>query len=169
MTRDQAINEIAKYDKYYRNMARKITKDYNEAQDVVQEMYIRLMKQEYDEHFDANKYRFICVRIIWQIFLTKKRKKTKEFYFDEFPDLPNPSEIKKDRILRNEIGRFLWSIDKFDRYTLYLYAVEGFSIREMESITGLTRGVIYKSLCRTREKLSQNEPVKARLLQAMQQ
>jgi RNA polymerase sigma factor (sigma-70 family) len=169
MNRDQAINEIARYDKYYREMAWKITKDYNDAQDVVQEMYIRLMNQTYDEHFDAKKYRFICVRIIGQIWISRKRKTKREFEHDEFPDLPNPSEIKKDRILRNEIGRFLWSIDKFDRYTLYLYAVEGFSIREMESITGLTRGVIYKSLCRTREKLSQNEPVKARLLQAMQQ
>jgi RNA polymerase sigma factor (sigma-70 family) len=165
---NEAIRNIAKYDDYYRAMARKITGDYNDADDVVQEMYLRLLNQTYDANFDANKYRFICVRIIGQIWISRKRKTKREFEHDEFPDLPTPSEIKKDRILRNEVGRFLWSVDKFDRYTLYLYAVEGFSIREMESKTGLTRGVIYKSLCRTREKLQQNEPLKRRLLKAVQ-
>ena len=164
MTRDQAINEIARYDKYYRDMAWKIIGDYNDAQDVVQEMYLRLMNQEYDDNFDAKKYRFICVRIIGQIWISRKRKTKREFERDEFPELPMPDEIRKDRNLRNEIGRFLWSIDKFDRYTLYLYAVEGFSIREMESKIGLNRGVIYKSLCRTREKLQKNPNLQLRLL-----
>ena len=168
MTTNDAINQIARYDKYYRDMATKITGDYNDAQDVVQEMYIRLLKQEYDDKFDANKYRFICVRIIGQIWISRKRKKQKEFARDEFPELPTIETIKKDRELRNEVGRFLWSVDKFDRYALYLYAVEGFSIREMEKKTSLSRGAIYKSLCRTREKLNQNQPLKQKLQRVRQ-
>ena len=98
MTTNEAINQIARYDKYYRDMATKITGDYNDAQDVVQEMYIRLLNQKYDDKFDANKYRFICVRIIGQIWISRKRKSKKSLRVTSFPNCQPSRQSKKTEI-----------------------------------------------------------------------
>lgn len=153
------LEQIALYDVEYRKFAVKLTGCKYQADDLVQEMYMRLAKQKYDDKFDAKKYKYYCCLIINQIFISQIRKddvrKRKENEIPEIEPRKNYSEIRK------VLGCFLWRLDKYDRYIIYLYAIKNFGIFRMQQELGINRGSIQYSIWKTRKK-AENLPQKQR-------
>lgn len=137
-------NELLRY-------ATSITGCKHEAADVMQEVYIRLMRHKFDQNFDVEKYKPVLFTIIKQVIITQKRKDAtyqKHIERQEPPQESNPT----DRDLRQVLGEFLWSLPKFDRYLLYLRATKAYGTRKLEKYTGINRGTIQYSLWQSRKK-----------------
>ena len=146
------IEQIAKKEDELINYATALTGCRHEAKDVIQETYLRLLKHNFQPNFDVDKYAGTIKMIIKQVFISKKRKDaTKQRAIENYEETAIESVTEKE--LRQVLGEFLWSLDKYDRYLLYLRAIEGYGIIKMETITSISRGSIQYSLWKIKQKI----------------
>ena len=143
------------------NLARWLTRNEQDAQDVVQEAYLRAFRHFRD--FRGGNARAWILKIIRNTcysWLTANRPLQDATEFDEnlfAPDVrsPNPEEI----VLQNDNGTLvreaLQKLAPNLREVLILRELEGMSYREIGAITGMPAGTVMSSLSRARGRLRQ--------------
>jgi RNA polymerase sigma-70 factor (ECF subfamily) len=143
------------------NLARWLTRNDQDAQDAVQEAYLRAFR--FFPGFrggDARAWLMKIVRNACYTWLHSNRPLQDATEFDEnlFPPdsrAPNPEEV----VLQNDRGTLLRkALEKLPpnfRAVLILRELEGMSYREIADITGMPAGTVMSSLSRARGRLRQ--------------
>lgn len=127
------LEELSKRDKDWRDIAYKICKDKQLADDLVQDMYLKLHDKEYKE---INEW-FVWVTIR-NIFLNKLKKKHKKYeisieLFYNIEDLTSDEAILNKR---KEINEALDELDLWDREILLQTSEK--SLRNLSEDTGIS-------------------------------
>jgi len=143
------------------NLARWLTRNERDAEDVVQESYLRAFR--FFAGFrggDARAWLMRIVRNTCYTWLHVNRPLLEATEFDETlfsPDSrsPNPEEA----VLRNDRGalvrKALETLPANFREVLILRELEGLSYKEIAEITGMPAGTVMSSLSRARDRLRQ--------------
>jgi RNA polymerase sigma factor (sigma-70 family) len=143
------------------NLARWLTHNQQDAEDVVQEAYLRAFR--FFSGFrggDARAWFMRIVRNTCFTWLHRNRPLRDTTEFDENllqPDssVPNPEEV----VLQNESGTLMRkALEKLPpnfREVLVLRELQGMSYREIADITGLPTGTVMSSLSRARDRFRQ--------------
>jgi len=143
------------------NLARWLTHNQQDAEDVVQEAYLRAFR--FFPGFrggDARAWLMKIVRNTCYSWLHANRPLQEATEFDEnlFPPdfrAPNPEEV----VLQNDSGTLVrMALEKLPRNfreVLILRELEGMSYREIADITGIPAGTVMSSLSRARGRLRQ--------------
>jgi RNA polymerase sigma-70 factor, ECF subfamily len=143
------------------NLARWLTRNERDAEDVVQESYLRAFR--FFAGFrggDARAWLMRIVRNTCYTWLHANRPLQEATEFDETvfsPDSrsPNPEEA----VLRNDRGalvrKALEALPANFREVLILRELEGLSYKEIAAITGMPAGTVMSSLSRARDRLRQ--------------
>jgi len=143
------------------NLARWLTRNEQDAQDVVQEAYLRAFR--FFPGFrggDARAWLMKIVRNTCYTWLQANRPLQEAAEFDEnvFPPdrhAPNPEEAvlqnDSDTLVRKALDRLPTSF----REVLILREIEGMSYTEIADITGMPTGTVMSSLSRARGRLRQ--------------
>jgi RNA polymerase sigma factor (sigma-70 family) len=143
------------------NLARWLTRNEQDAQDVAQEAYLRAFR--FFPGFRGGNARAWLLKIVRNTFYTwstENRPLQEAAEFDEncFPvdsDAPNPEEvvlqIDSDTLLR----KALEMLPSTSREVLILRELEEMSYKEIADITGMPMGSVMSSLSRARGRLRQ--------------
>jgi RNA polymerase sigma factor (sigma-70 family) len=143
------------------NLARWLTRNQQDAEDVVQEAYLRAFR--FFPGFrggDARPWLMTIVRNTCYTWLHANRPLQDATEFDEnlfHPDspAPNPEEV----VLQNDSGTLVRkALEKLPpnfREVLILRELEGMSYREIAEITGMPSGTVMSTLSRARGRLRQ--------------
>jgi RNA polymerase sigma-70 factor, ECF subfamily len=141
------------------NLARWLTRNERDAEDVVQESYLRAFR--FFAGFrggDARAWLMRIVRNTCYTWLHANRPLQEATEFDETlfspePRSPNPEEA----VLRNDRGalvrKALEALPANFREVLILRELEGLSYKEIADITGMPAGTVMSSLSRARDRL----------------
>ncbi len=143
------------------NLARWLTRNEQDAQDIVQEAYLRAFR--FFPAFrggDARAWIMKIVRNTCYTWLHENRPPQGAVEFDEnlFPPdfrAPNPEEV----VLQNDSGTLVRkALEKLPtnfREVLILRELDGMSYKEIAEITGMAAGTVMSSLSRARGRFSQ--------------
>jgi RNA polymerase sigma-70 factor, ECF subfamily len=143
------------------NLARWLTRNERDAEDVVQESYLRAFR--FFAGFrggDARAWLMRIVRNTCYTWLHANRPLQEATEFDETvfsPDSPSPNP--EEAVLRNDRGalvrKALEALPANFREVLILRELEGLSYKEIADITGMPAGTVMSSLSRARDRLRQ--------------
>jgi RNA polymerase sigma-70 factor, ECF subfamily len=143
------------------NLARWLTRNERDAEDVVQESYLRAFR--FFAGFrggDARPWLMRIVRNTCYTWLHANRPLQEATEFDETlfpPDSPSPNP--EEAVLRNDRGalvrKALEALPANFREVLILRELEGLSYKEIADITGMPAGTVMSSLSRARDRLYQ--------------
>jgi RNA polymerase sigma-70 factor (ECF subfamily) len=143
------------------NLARWLTRNEQDAQDIVQEAYLRAFR--FFPAFrggDARSWIMKIVRNTCYTWLNANRPLQDAMEFDEnlfLPDSPgpNPEEV----VLQNDSGtlvrKALEKLPRNFREVLVLRELDGMSYKEIAEITGMAAGTVMSSLSRARDRFRQ--------------
>lgn len=143
------------------NLARWLTRNSQDAEDVVQEAYLRALR--YFPGFrggDGRAWLLIIVRNTCFTWMHANRPLKDASEFDENlapPDsrFPNPEEFVLHTDNSTLLRKALESLPSNFREVLVLRELEGLSYREIAAITGVPAGTVMSSLSRARARLRQ--------------
>jgi RNA polymerase sigma-70 factor, ECF subfamily len=141
------------------NLARWLTRSEQDAQDAVQEAYLRAFR--YFPEFrgeDARAWLLKIVRNTCYSWLRASRPLQEAAEFDEniFPadsDVPNPEELVLQGDSGTLVRKALAELPENFREVLVLREIDGRSYREIADITGMPAGTVMSSLSRARGRL----------------
>jgi RNA polymerase sigma factor (sigma-70 family) len=156
---EQAV--LAHVDAAY-NLARWLTRNEQDAQDVVQEAFLRAFR--FFPGFrgdDARAWLLKIVRNTCYTWLRANRPLQDATEFDENlcpPDYhaPNPEELVLQNDRSTLVRRALENLPTSSREVLILREIEGMSYREIADISGMPVGTVMSSLSRARARLRQS-------------
>jgi RNA polymerase sigma-70 factor (ECF subfamily) len=143
------------------NLARWLTRNEQDAQDVAQEAYLRAFR--FFPGFRGGDARAWLLKIVRNTFYTwshgnRLLQEAAEFDENFFPpdsDAPNPEEA----VLQNDsdtlVRKALEMLPSNSREVLILRELEGMSYKEIADITGMPMGTVMSSLSRARDRLRQ--------------
>lgn len=151
------------------NLARHLTRDDHDAEDVVQDAYLRALKY-FGSYHGANARAWL-LRIVRHTFYTRRRQQRRgeqllTAFVDDIhtaaaaPDDPERLLLRRDagRVLRDALAK----LPAGGREVIVLRELEGLSYREISQVTGLPIGTVMSRLSRARERLQlvlkQHEP-----------
>ncbi len=152
---------VAEYSTALYRVAFSVTRNAAEAEDAVQETFLRVLKHE-SRLSEIRDYRVWLVRIVWNIVLDKKRRaKTRpenEDIADHARVLPSGERGADDTaISTEEHARILALVDRLpnrEREALLLSAVEELSTAEIAATLGTTESSIRSRIFRARRELA---------------
>lgn len=141
------------------NLARWLTRNEQDAQDSVQEAYLRAFRFFPGFHGgDARAWLLKIVRNTCYTWLRANRPLQDATEFDE--DLcpldyytPNPEELALQNDRGTLVRKALENLPTSFREVLILREIEGMSYREISDISGMPVGTVMSSLSRARERL----------------
>jgi len=141
------------------NLARWLTRNERDAEDVVQESYLRAFR--FFAGFrggDARAWLMRIVRNTCYTWLHANRPLQEATEFDETLFSPEPrSANPEEAVLRNDRGalvrKALETLPAKFREVLILRELEGLSYKEIADITGMPAGTVMSSLSRARDRL----------------
>ena len=143
------------------NLARWLTRNERDAQDAVQEAYLRAFRHFSDfRGGDARAWLLKIVRNSCYSWLRANRPLQDATEFDEnlfAPDVrsPNPEEAVLQNASGTLVRKALEKLPPNFREVLILRELEGMSYREIAAITGMPAGTVMSSLSRARDRLRQ--------------
>lgn len=141
------------------NLARWLTRNDHDAEDVVQEAYLRAF--QYFEGFygtDGRGWLLTIVRNTYYTWLRRNRAEEILTSFDEelhsdHDASANPEEILLEKIDRQHLQEALEEMPVEFREALVLRELEGLSYKEIASISGVPVGTVMSRLARARDRL----------------
>lgn len=142
------LEELAKKDKYWRQTALYICKDKSLADDLVQEMYIKLANVEKQIND------FYVILTIKNLFLDICKKKKKEISYSDLSFL----DFSKDTYEPDDNDKFV--LDLINEYSEWwqielLEMSNDHSLRELEQRYNINYGFIFRSLKKIKDKVWQ--------------
>jgi RNA polymerase sigma-70 factor (ECF subfamily) len=143
------------------NLARWLTRNEQDAQDVAQEAYLRAFR--FFPHFRGGDPRAWLLKIVRNTFYTwlhgnRPLREAAEFDENFFPpdfDAPNPEEVALQNDSDTLVRKALEMLPSSSREVLILRELEGMSYKEIADITGMAMGTVMSSLSRARGRLRQ--------------
>jgi RNA polymerase sigma-70 factor, ECF subfamily len=141
------------------NLARWLTRSEQDAQDVVQEAYLRAFRFFPDfRGGDARAWLMKIVRNTCYTWLRTNRPLQDATEFDENilpPDslVPNPEELVLQRDSGTLVRKALEELPENFREVLVLREIDGRSYKEIADITGMPAGTVMSSISRARGRL----------------
>src|SRR6201998_1284142 len=143
------------------NLARWLTRNRQDADDVVQEAYLRAFR--FFPGFrggDARAWLLKIVRNTWYTWFHSNRPLQDAVEFDEnlpSPDrhAPNPEEAVLQNASDTLVRKALEKLPPNFREVLILRELEGMSYRQIAHVTGIPAGTVMSSLSRGRDRLRQ--------------
>jgi RNA polymerase sigma-70 factor (ECF subfamily) len=159
--RDAALEHL---DALY-GFAMTLTRDQSEAEDLVQETYLRAMRAFGQLLPDSNLkgWLFTILRNIWLNQLRQARRRPRLVELDEEEEISPPQwldRVAQDphavflrKVTRAEVRAALEQLPGLYREVIVLRDIEGFSYRQIASIVGCPAGTVMSRLGRAREKL----------------
>jgi len=152
---------VADYSTALYRVAFSVTRNAAEAEDAVQETFLRVLKHE-ARLVEIRDYRVWLVRIVWNIVLDKKRRaKTRpenEDIADQVRTLPSGERAADSTVISmQEHGRILKLIDRLparEREALLLSAVDELTTAEIAAALETTESSIRSRIFRARRELA---------------
>jgi RNA polymerase sigma-70 factor (ECF subfamily) len=142
------------------NLARWLTGDDHDAEDVVQEAYVRALKSFAGFHGDDGKaWLLAIVRNTCYTRLRQERGRGTPAPFDEAvhaaPDDDDPARLAQRREERQSALAAVEALPVELREVVVLRELEGLSYRQIAAVAGLPLGTVMSRLARGRERLQQ--------------
>lgn len=140
------LDELSKHDRKWRQIALNICKDYDLAQDLVQEMYLKLMNRtRFNDYFVA-----ITLRNLFLDTLKKRKNVRLEelHYLEDHAYIFEPNDQQK--AILDEFDKLDWVakellLERIDR-----------SLREIQEIYNINYGYIYRQTKEAKDKIKNN-------------
>jgi RNA polymerase sigma factor (sigma-70 family) len=143
------------------NLARWLTRDDHDAEDVVQEAYLRALKFFGGFHgADGRAWLLAIVRNTSYTWLEQKRARGPTTAFDEEihspkTDSPSPQQLLLREEDKQAVRRAVEALPAPLREVVVLRELEGRSYREIATIADIPQGTVMSRLARARERLRQ--------------
>ncbi|WP_373372995.1 sigma-70 family RNA polymerase sigma factor [Burkholderia ubonensis] len=146
------------------NVARWLARNDQDAQDIVQEAYVRAFR--FIDRFDGDDARAWLLSIVRNVFFTwyrQNRRRTAESLSldddDDAPELSDEGCLSPETLLmraqdRRQVVKALESLSVEHREVVVLREIEGFSYKEIASIVGVPIGTVMSRLGRGRRQLA---------------
>ena len=150
--------ELAVHDKKWRNYALKITKDYDVANDLVQDMYIKMINYEGKDWNSC----YIYLALL-NLFRDALRKKNIENNSIDIEILKNTLAVYDDELEEGEIEKTINDkLKKHDDYysELALIQADGMSYRKIAYLYQVNFSTTYKKISDIKKKLKKDEDLK---------
>lgn len=143
-------------------LARQLTRDVHDADDVVQEAYLRAFR--YASGFRGEDARPWFLRIVRNVFYTSaNRKGSREPPIGELDDAVVPDTLFSDPeemlVRKSIVQNALETLPKHCREVLMLREVEELSYKDISALLGVPRGTVMSRLSRARAQLRQSAQV----------
>lgn len=138
-------NAVNRYSDTVFRVAFQYTRDRSDAEDIVQEVFMRLFKKPPFTDENGLKAWLIRVAINKGKDFIRAQKRRREAVFNYV------SPIRTDS--HSEVFDALAKLPEQDRNALYLHYYEGYTAREISGIIGGSERAVTKRICRAREKL----------------
>lgn len=144
------------------NLARWLTRSDQDAEDMVQEAYLRAFKS-FDSFYGGNARAWVLtiVRNTCFSWLAKNRARDLTISFDENPDeaeseIPTPEVLLLEREDKQVLGQALESLPAEFREILILRELEGLTYKEIAGVVGIPPGTVMSRLARARGRLKRS-------------
>jgi RNA polymerase sigma factor (sigma-70 family) len=143
------------------NLARWLTRDDDEAQDLVQETYLRAFK--FFEGFRGENGRAWLLKILRNSFYTSLHSRARQptaLLDEELNDIPcescDPETLALASADQQQLRQALEDLPVEYREVMVLRELEGLSYKEIAAIAGVPLGTVMSRLARARRRLQQN-------------
>jgi RNA polymerase sigma-70 factor (ECF subfamily) len=143
------------------NLARWLTRNEQDAQDIVQEAYLRALR--FHHRFRGGDARPWLLRIVRNVYYTWLQQNRVQQPIDSDTDLAgrdqafgNPEEIVIQNDSRLLLQRSLELLSPRLREMLILRELEGMSYKEISAVVGVPTGTVMSSLSRARARLRES-------------
>ncbi|MCI7144916.1 MAG: sigma-70 family RNA polymerase sigma factor [Clostridiales bacterium] len=150
---------ISLYEKYHRLMhytAKAILKDDGLAEDAVQEAFIRIAKNFHKindiDTASTKKFVVIITKNVALTILKKEDRFTAEDIAD-YENILHKNDTTVGEAENNELAQRILKLSEVQRNVMYLYAIYGYSYREIANLLGIKEGAARKNMQRAREVL----------------
>lgn len=140
-----------------------LTRDRTEAEDLVQETYLRAVRAANQPDTDGNlkAWLFVIMRNAWLNVMRHKHHGERIFEFErEEPELPpandttsNPHVVYLRKLEREQVREAIEKLPDAYREIVVLRDIEGFSYQEIATVLNCPAGTVMSRLGRAREKL----------------
>jgi RNA polymerase sigma factor (sigma-70 family) len=142
-------------------LARQLTRDVHDADDVVQEAYLRAFR--YASGFRGEDARPWLLRIVRNVFYTSANRKGSHEPIGERGDAVAPDTLFSDPeetlVRKSIVQNALETLPKHCREVLMLREVEELSYKDISALLGVPRGTVMSRLSRARAQLRQSAEV----------
>lgn len=142
-----------------RRYARALTRDEQDADDVVQDAILRAIERERSFKPEFSRRRWLLA-IVHNVFISSKRREAAEARRnDRFAETleRNPDLEQEQRARLSRIASAYAGLSEQHRAVLHLIAVEGLSYQEVADVLDVPIGTVMSRLSRAREALKQRE------------
>jgi RNA polymerase sigma-70 factor (ECF subfamily) len=154
------VGLVHQYSAMLNRVARAITRDASEAEDIVQETFLRVLRHQ-NELAELRDARTWLIRITWNLALDRKRRARTRPQFDDFEEVARclpVSELSAEAVViaAERHARMLLLIDTLparEREVLLLSAVKELSTVEIAVVLKTTDSTIRSLLYRARQTL----------------
>lgn len=143
------------------NLARCLTRNDQDAEDIVQEAYLRAFK--FYRHFRGGDVRPWLLKIVRNTYYTWSRRNRVQQPIESDNDLVsgdqhfgNPEELAIQNISSGLLRKALEALSPRFRELLILRELEGMSYKEISNVVGVPTGTVMSSLSRARTRLRQS-------------
>ena len=144
------------------NLARWLTRSDQDAEDMVQEAYLRAFKS-FDSFYGGNARAWVLtiVRNTCFSWLAKNRARDLTISLNENPDeaeseIPTPEVLLLEREDKQVLGEALESLPAEFREILILRELEGLTYKEIAGVVGIPSGTVMSRLARARGRLKRS-------------
>ena len=143
------------------NLARHLVRDADDAEDAVQEAFVRALRYFGSFRGDSGRAWLLSItrNACWNV-LEKRRESLAATEFDETLHTPEPEHPAPEADLARSIAaglvrRSLDALPLVFREAIVLRELEGLSYREIAEVTGVPAGTVMSRLARARAQLAQ--------------
>ena len=144
------------------NLARWLTRNATDAEDLVQEAYLRALKHFQSFHGgDSRPWLLAIVRNTFYTWLRQNRAPERQIPFDEEihfseDDYLNPEELLLQKANNNWVRHAIEELPAEFREAIVLRELEGFSYKQIADVTEVPVGTVMSRLARARKRLEQS-------------
>lgn len=147
------------YDVLYR-AAYRLTRSVHDAEDLVQEVCVRAFAR-IDELENFERPRAWLLRVLQRLFIDQTRRYDRRYvqsietadWSAWVSDAADPVDAAEQSSTRRQLNRAWQHLDRMQQVLLALHDIEGYSLAELQQITGFKEGTLKSRLHRARVRL----------------